>query len=47
MTTANKKLVPTVCHSACGLACGLVAHVENGVLTKVEALGTFRLFEKP
>jgi len=43
MTTANKKLVPTVCHSACGL----VAHVENGVLTKVEALGTFRLFEKP
>ena len=37
MTTANKKLVPTVCHSACGLVCGLLAHVENGVLTKVEA----------
>jgi anaerobic dimethyl sulfoxide reductase subunit A len=37
MTNANKKLVPTVCHSGCGLVCGLLAHVENGVLTKVEA----------
>ena len=47
MTTANKKLVPTVCHSACGLVCGLLDHVENGVLTHAEPLGTFRLFEKP
>ncbi|NQT74219.1 MAG: hypothetical protein HQ553_15860 [Chloroflexi bacterium] len=37
MTTANKKLIPTVCHSACGSVCGLLAHVENGVLTKIEA----------
>ena len=37
MTTANKNLVPTVCHSACGLVCGLLAHVEDGVITKVEA----------
>ncbi len=37
MTTENKKLVTTVCHSACGMVCGLTAHVENGVLTKVEA----------
>ena len=37
MTSANKKLVPTVCHSACGLVCGLLAHVEDGVITKVEA----------
>ena len=33
----EKKLVPTVCHSGCGLVCGLLAHVEDGVLTKVEA----------
>ena len=37
MTTASKKLVPTVCHSGCGLVCGLLAHVEDGILTKVEA----------
>ena len=37
MTTANKKLISTVCHSACGLVCGLLAHVEDGILTKVEA----------
>lgn len=38
-TTAKtkKRLVPTVCHSACGLVCGLLAHVEDGILTKVEA----------
>lgn len=35
-TGSGKTLVPTVCHSACGLVCGLLAHVENGVLTKVE-----------
>ncbi|MFC2027407.1 molybdopterin-dependent oxidoreductase [Chloroflexota bacterium] len=37
MIATNKKRVPTVCHSACGLVCGLLAHVEDGVLTKVEA----------
>lgn len=35
-TRSGKRIVPTVCHSACGLVCGLLAHVENGVLTKVE-----------
>ena len=34
---SEKRLVPTVCHSGCGLVCGLLAHVEDGILTKVEA----------
>ncbi|MFO8009270.1 MAG: molybdopterin-dependent oxidoreductase [Dehalococcoidia bacterium] len=32
----GEELVRTVCHSACGMVCGLLAHVKDGVLTKVE-----------
>jgi len=32
----EERLVRTVCHSACGMVCGLLAHIRDGVLTKVE-----------
>jgi len=32
----TEKLVRTVCHTGCGMACGLLAHVKDGVLTKIE-----------
>ena len=32
----GEKLVRTVCHSGCGMDCGLLAHVKDGVLTKIE-----------
>ncbi|MBL7210068.1 MAG: molybdopterin-dependent oxidoreductase, partial [Dehalococcoidia bacterium] len=35
-TEKGERLVRTVCHSACGMVCGLLAHVKDGVLTKVE-----------
>lgn len=32
----DEKLVRTVCPHGDGMACGLMAHVENGVITKIE-----------
>jgi len=32
----DEKLVRTVCHTGCGMGCALLAHVKDGVLTKIE-----------
>jgi anaerobic selenocysteine-containing dehydrogenase len=36
MQQQPEQVVRTVCHMGCGMACGLLAHVQGGVLTKVE-----------
>lgn len=35
-TSAGEKTVRTVCNIGCGMGCGLLAHVRDGVLTKLE-----------